>query len=225
MKRLAPENPALAARLELFEHRVREEFYDYDNDPDALHNLIDDPKFANEVRQHRQLMEQFMSRTSDPALEAFRHRDDEAAVQAWMSAQEAASQARRAQRRQRKQNPQPRQKKPRRQLISLKPKPPMSGTTFTVIVSATLPAELGQQQCHVTLKSGKDARRLDRKVITIGGTAETSVTFTVPEDAVRDGVILFSAFVGDDYQHNLQHVTTAPVRVASGGQKPTGKPH
>ena len=45
MQEAAIKDKGLAARLHLFEYRVREEFYDYENDPDALHNLINDPKY------------------------------------------------------------------------------------------------------------------------------------------------------------------------------------
>src|SRR6185312_8381646 len=44
MKALSPQNPQLAARLDLFEHRVPQELYDYAHDPDALTNLIDHPQ-------------------------------------------------------------------------------------------------------------------------------------------------------------------------------------
>ncbi|MEL7338800.1 MAG: sulfatase-like hydrolase/transferase, partial [Planctomycetota bacterium] len=42
MKMVAETDPAIAKRLELFRHGVVEEFYDYQNDPDALVNLIND---------------------------------------------------------------------------------------------------------------------------------------------------------------------------------------
>ncbi len=43
MKELAQTNAAIAARLDLFDHRVVEEFYDVASDPDCLTNLIGDP--------------------------------------------------------------------------------------------------------------------------------------------------------------------------------------
>ncbi|MCA9175091.1 MAG: sulfatase, partial [Planctomycetales bacterium] len=39
MRKLAATDERIAARLELFQHGVTEEFYDYERDPDALHNL------------------------------------------------------------------------------------------------------------------------------------------------------------------------------------------
>lgn len=49
MKKVAPENADVAERLNLFEHRVVEEFYDYAADPDALVNLVDDPRYQDET--------------------------------------------------------------------------------------------------------------------------------------------------------------------------------
>ena len=42
---------AIEKRVALFLYRVVEEFYDLENDPDALHNLIDDPAYAGEVER------------------------------------------------------------------------------------------------------------------------------------------------------------------------------
>lgn len=39
----------IAARVELFEHRVLEEFYDFGKDPDGLNNLIDSPDHQEEI--------------------------------------------------------------------------------------------------------------------------------------------------------------------------------
>ena len=76
MKKLANTDEAMAARLDLFEHRVLEEFYDYKNDPDALHNLVDNPKYAEELARHRKAMRKFMVESNDPLLDLFDRRDD-----------------------------------------------------------------------------------------------------------------------------------------------------
>ena len=78
MQKLATTDEAIAARLKLFQHGVPEEFYDYENDPDALNNLIDDPKYSAQLAEHRAAMRDFMRRTKDPILEVFEQRDDEA---------------------------------------------------------------------------------------------------------------------------------------------------
>jgi N-sulfoglucosamine sulfohydrolase len=89
MKRLAPQDPAIAARLAHLERGFPEEFYDYESDPDALHNLIDDPRFQDEIARHRKLLEEWMVRTGDHALEPFRRRGDPAAQEAYMQRLEA----------------------------------------------------------------------------------------------------------------------------------------
>lgn len=49
-----------------------EEFYDFMADPDALHNLIADPKLQAEIAQMRQQLLIWMERTQDPLVEKFR---------------------------------------------------------------------------------------------------------------------------------------------------------
>ena len=96
MKQMAKQDERIAARLELFEHRVVEEFYDYEHDPDALHNLIDNPKYQQEVNAMRAAMEQWMRATHDHALQPFLQRDNPEALAAYMSQVEKQSAERRA---------------------------------------------------------------------------------------------------------------------------------
>ena len=74
----------IAARVALFEHRVLEEFYDFEKDPDGLNNLINDPSHQDEIAKMRSLLEERMRRTKDPALQAFRDRTNPAALDAFM---------------------------------------------------------------------------------------------------------------------------------------------
>lgn len=204
MKRLAESDPAIARRLRTFVFREREEFFDYSSDPDALHNLINDPRYADEIARHRRAMEDFMAASEDHLLEVFRNRHHEDVVQAYMSKVEAESAARRSNRRQNKQKQKPRKRK----LITL-----IAEDDFTVTVRHRVPAELGTQKVHVTLKTGSQPRRLDRKVISVKGSGSVQVRFEVPADKVVDGVVSYAAFVGPDYASNLQHVSTKPIRV------------
>ena len=71
MQLAAQGDPALAARVKLFQYRVVEEFYDYQNDPCALRNLIDDPQYQAEIDNLRGRMHQIMKSIDDPLLEAF----------------------------------------------------------------------------------------------------------------------------------------------------------
>ena len=208
MKELAPTDPAIAARLNLFDHRVREEFYDVQKDPDCRHNLIDDPSVTAALRQHRLKLESWMQSTKDHALTTFQQRDNEAAVQAYMTRVEQESAERRKQKAKRRKSPRKSAK-----FIELQvPKHMKSGTPITILVPHTLPARLGKQQLHVTLKGGRQLARLERKVIAIEGKGVARITFQLPAE-VRDDTIGFAAFVGEDYGSNLQHLATRQLRL------------
>jgi N-sulfoglucosamine sulfohydrolase len=58
MQEAAARDPAVAARVKFFCLRAREEFYDYQADPWALHNLIDDPAQAARIEAFRREMTQ-----------------------------------------------------------------------------------------------------------------------------------------------------------------------
>lgn len=102
MQRLAKEDKAMAARLDLFRHRVLEEFYDYENDPDALKNLIDDPNYADAIEEHRAAMRTIMVKSKDPLLAVFDNRGDAAFVSAAIDQLQAEADARRAKQRRKK---------------------------------------------------------------------------------------------------------------------------
>jgi N-sulfoglucosamine sulfohydrolase len=91
MRALAGSDRALAARLEVFDHRVVEELYDVENDPDCLKNLIDDPAHQAEAARLREALEAWMVKTADPMLEVFRGRDDPAIREAYMTRVETES--------------------------------------------------------------------------------------------------------------------------------------
>jgi N-sulfoglucosamine sulfohydrolase len=100
MKELAKTDPAVAARLALFDHRVVEELYDVENDPDARTNLISDPKHAAELQKLRRALEDGMAKSGDPLREVLRKRDDAAAREAFLqrTEQEAAARGKRGRR-------------------------------------------------------------------------------------------------------------------------------
>jgi N-sulfoglucosamine sulfohydrolase len=91
MQAAAETDPEVAARVKLFQYRVLEEFYDLENDPDALRNLIDAPDHAEERERLQAAMRDWLKRTKDPALEAFENRHDPAALARFMAAQDARS--------------------------------------------------------------------------------------------------------------------------------------
>ncbi|WP_296635699.1 sulfatase [Polaribacter sp.] len=76
MKKVANSDTTIKARVHLFENRVLEEFYDFKNDPNALNNLIHNPKYKKEIACKRKELEKYMEKTGDFLLAAFRKRDD-----------------------------------------------------------------------------------------------------------------------------------------------------
>ena len=72
MKKSAGRNPDLAARVEMLLHRVPEELYDFERDPNALHNLAASPEHREELQQMRSQMRAWMEQTQDPLLARYR---------------------------------------------------------------------------------------------------------------------------------------------------------
>ncbi|UCG56598.1 MAG: sulfatase [Phycisphaerales bacterium] len=89
MQAAAATDPKIAARVRLFQYRVVEEFYDFDKDPDAVHNLVDDPAYGSEIDRMRGALLGWMKRTNDPAFEAFRNRNSRRALAKFMAEQDA----------------------------------------------------------------------------------------------------------------------------------------
>jgi len=85
MEEAAENDPQIAARNRLFSYRILEEFYDFENDPDALHNLIEDPKYASEIEKLRDALELWMAEVNDVALDAFVNRGSRRALMNMMT--------------------------------------------------------------------------------------------------------------------------------------------
>lgn len=94
MKQLAKDDAKVAARLDLFEHRVPEEMYNYAVDPDALNNLIDQPTYAPQRRQLTGMLAEWMVKTGDPMLKTFRGRAGAETRAAYMTQVEQEAQDR-----------------------------------------------------------------------------------------------------------------------------------
>jgi len=89
MHALAKTDPKVAERLDLFDHRVPEELYNYSDDSDALENLIAKPEYRAQRDQLTKQLEAWMVRTNDPMLEVFRARTDPNVREAYMQQVEA----------------------------------------------------------------------------------------------------------------------------------------
>lgn len=103
MKQLATTDEKIAARLDVMDHRRVEELYDVSKDPDCIANLIDNPEYSQQIAELGAGLEKLMTDSGDPALPAWKARDDRGALAAYTKAEQAASDARRAPKR--KDNP------------------------------------------------------------------------------------------------------------------------
>ncbi|MEE8451659.1 MAG: sulfatase [Thermoguttaceae bacterium] len=210
MAELAETDTYLAARHDLYQHRVVEELYDIQNDPDCLVNLIDAPAQQQELSQLREALEAWMVDTGDHMLDTFRKRDDPAAREAYvLQKEEEAGQ---------RSKPQAKPKtnttsKKRTDLIAMEiPKTITAGKPLIVKVRHTLNADQGEQLIHVTLKAGPQAERVERKIVKVTGKGVAEVTFEIPA-TTAGSTIQFAAFLGEDYASNQQHLHTGPIAV------------
>ncbi|MEM9586300.1 MAG: sulfatase [Planctomycetota bacterium] len=217
----AKNEPEIADRLELFDHRVLEELYDVANDPDCLHNLIDDPQHEDALKAIRSQLVAELQRTEDPVAPVLAAHPDADVRNAYMAIEDA------------KRKPKP--KKPQQKSTAAVRKTGLIkfdsmtatiqwGELCEVRLVHKLPKDLGSQSLHVTLKqctvdSVKNAKRLDRQVVQIQGEGERLIRFRLPEPAPGGSkqAICISAFVGPDYSTNFQHITTKPQAVKPRG--------
>ena len=213
MAELAETDETIAARHDLYQHRVVEELYDIQHDPDCLVNLIDEAAHQQELAKLRAAMEAWMVKTGDHMLDAFRHRDDPAAREAYVLEKEKEAGERRKRKTKNRQGASAARVKKRSDLISLEmPESAAAGKPLVVKVHHKVDAELGEQLVHVTLKAGPDAKRVDRKVVKVSGEGVVEVTFDVPA-TVPGNIVQFAAFIGEDFASNRQHLQTDPVPV------------
>lgn len=64
-------NSQVDQRVNMFLHREKEEFYDFENDPNALVNLIDNKEYKDLVDKHKKYLFEDMKRSNDPKLKEF----------------------------------------------------------------------------------------------------------------------------------------------------------
>ena len=67
----ASSDPFIRSRVEMVQHRVPLELYSIKNDPDALHNLAKDPKYAEVVKQMGDFLKGWMEKYDPTPLAAF----------------------------------------------------------------------------------------------------------------------------------------------------------
>ncbi|MCH2664349.1 sulfatase-like hydrolase/transferase, partial [bacterium] len=74
MDAAAKEDAGIAERVNDFRYRSPEELYDFESDPNALNNLIDDPDQQTRISVFRSILLDWMEGKEDPILEDFRGR-------------------------------------------------------------------------------------------------------------------------------------------------------
>ncbi len=95
MERLTNEGDAhMQQRLQLFNHAVPEQFFDLNNDPDGLHNLIGKTEYQNTIRKHQDEMVRLMRISDDPMLEVYENRHEASKVTTYLDRLDAESKAR-----------------------------------------------------------------------------------------------------------------------------------
>ena len=85
MEEAGATNPAIQARVDMFRHRVPQEFYDLEKDPSCTINLIHDPKYQDLVKTFEGVLRRWMVDTHDFCLAAFDVREDPAKLAKAMS--------------------------------------------------------------------------------------------------------------------------------------------
>lgn len=98
MKAMAKTDPAIAKRLDFFNHRVIEELYDISADPDCLNNLVGTSRYQSTLSEMRDSMDQYMRDSNDHAHKAFVQRSNPAIGYAYVAQKQAEATKRRKQR-------------------------------------------------------------------------------------------------------------------------------
>lgn len=207
MRVLAKNNEQIAARIDLFDHRVPEEAYEVRYDPDALTNLIAKPEHTERVAELEKALEDWMVRTKDPLLEVFRKRHDAAFREEFLQSL-TAKQMSRAERQ--KANSAAKTENAAPGLISLVlPENVIAGQTAVLRLKHAFPAEMGEKPVQVTLKDSKGTR-LKRIEVKASGAGVIEVPFEIPADVQA---VSFAGLVGKSIKDALQHVQSKPMKV------------
>lgn len=214
MRVLAKNDEQIAARIDLFDHRVPEEAYEVKYDPDALTNLIAKPENAAQVTALEKALEDSMVRTNDPLLEVFRKRDDAAFREQYLKRLESEQVSRKDRKAAKAaaKKPAASQEKGKPSLITLEPPTTVAaGQKTTMKVFYALPSDLGEKAIQVTLK-GAENERIERKEFKVSGTGVIEATFDIPA-TLAGKKVSFAGLVGTSIKDALQHLQSKLVPV------------
>jgi N-sulfoglucosamine sulfohydrolase len=223
MVKRAAEEADIAARLHLFDHRVVEEFYNVANDPDCLENLHGYTEHRARINQMRQKLAESLAAIHDPVAPLLIDVQDLAKRKEYMEREDARTDARRRSRQQRAaggRNSSSGNRPSIRDAIRVEtPKAVSLGNVCEVVIHHQLPRELGEQKLQVTLKTAstdpesKENKRIHREILTVSGDGKSVVRFNVPDKVAADAVRV-AAFLGEDFQSNLQYFQSAAIPFA-----------
>lgn len=88
MEKVSLSDEKVKSRLDFFKYRIGEEFYNIQNDPDDLNNLIVDAEYEQLIQKYRSMMEDWMEKYASPALDVFRNRNNIDFCKEYMNVQE-----------------------------------------------------------------------------------------------------------------------------------------
>lgn len=210
MKVLAQNDPAIAARIAVMDHRSVEELYHVASDPDCLVDLIDDPAHHSTAQSLRDRLFGELQRTGDPIAPLLLQRESPEALANYMQRVQAEADARRASKRPKRSSNSANSPARKYQIFSVeKVGFDDASRQLTVSVRYAVPAKLKQQKMFLTLKNSNN-QRIERKEISISGAGHASVSFDIA-NGVQPQSLGIAAFVGEDFQTNLQHVQAKVV--------------
>ena len=89
MVKLSQSDPTIAARRNLFDHRVLEELYDVQSDPDCLVNLVADPAHSEQLASLRKQLTDSLAGMSDPVAPLLADVDNAELRNSYMAAEDA----------------------------------------------------------------------------------------------------------------------------------------
>ncbi len=76
MVQAAKTDKRIERRVDIFRHRVPQEFYDLSSDPGCVQNLIDSPEHQSLIKKYQSRLRRWMVETNDHCLPAFDARDN-----------------------------------------------------------------------------------------------------------------------------------------------------
>jgi N-sulfoglucosamine sulfohydrolase len=226
MVKRASSDAAIAARLQLFDHRVLEEFYHVSRDPDCLENLMGYTEHRTTIKRLRNKLADSLGKLDDPVAPLLADVQDAAKRHDFMAKEDQRVLELKQRRRQRNSSSRRNQTQSTNAKAALKdairlecPTSVKKGASCQIVIHHEIPESLNVQMLHVTLKTaslGPKAQvngRIHREVLEVRGKGTLEVDFRVPE-AISEEAVRVAAFLGEDYQSNLQYLQSPAIPVA-----------